>query len=180
MSHAPARAATARFARARLVGVWLAGAAACGDDLPDATPPVGASSSGTTGLGGSTSIVVTGVSTSTEPASTDEGGRTTTTDGPSSVGIPDECAVSSDCADGELCVAPFDQSAGPEGKGAYECVSDCVVMMDEDRWCADAAACCDPSAECTDRGYCVYPDDTTGGSEGDGSSSGGTTDGSTG
>jgi hypothetical protein len=168
--------------RACIVVVLLGlGVAGCGDDLPD-PPRAGGSSSGTTGTTGtSTTDGFTSTSTSAAPASSDEAGTTTTgTTGPSSVGIPDECTVSADCLDGEpYCVAPFDQSAGPEGKGAYECVSECVVLMDEDRWCADAAACCDPQAECTDRGYCVYPEEPTGGSEGSGSSDG-STGGSTG
>jgi hypothetical protein len=167
--------------RARIVAVLLGlGAAGCGDDLPD-PPGAGGSSSSTTGtIDTSTTDGSTSTSTSAAPASSDEAGTTTGTTGPSSVGIPDECTVSADCVDGEpFCVAPFDQSAGPEGKGAYECVSECVVLMDEDRWCADAAACCDPQAECTDRGYCVYPEESTGGSEGSGSSDG-STGGSTG
>jgi hypothetical protein len=152
------------------------GSAACGDDLPN--PPgvvddAGGQSSGSSSTTGS-STDSTSSSSSAAPASSDEGGATTTgTTGHSSVGIPDECTVTADCVDGELCVAPFDQMAGPEGKGPLECVSDCVVIMDEDRWCADAAACCDPDAECTDRGYCVYPEDT-------GTGSGGTAGGSTG
>lgn len=165
------------LARARVVA-WLGlGVTACGDDLPD--PPeagMSSSSSGTTGPGTLT-IDPSSTSTGTTAASTDEAGASTTTgSGPSTVGIPDECTLSSECLDGEVCVAPFDQEAGPEGKGANECVSECVVIMDEDRWCADAAACCDPTAECTDRGYCVVPGDT-GGSESSGSASSGSTGG---
>lgn len=155
--------------------VVLSAATACGDDLPDPPEQIGMSSSSTTGSTGTstTDDPSTSSTTGITPASSDEGGITTTS-GPSTVGIPDECTLTAECVDGELCVAPFDQSAGPEGKGAYECVEECVVLMDEDRWCADAAACCDPLAECTDRGYCVYPDGSTGGSEGSGSSSGST------
>lgn len=156
--------------------------AACGDDLPTLE---GSSSSGPF-ITTSTSTTDDSASTTAAPmpASSDEGVGTTgtsSTSGPSTVGIPDECLVSSECPDGELCVAPFDQSAGPEGKGAYECVTECVVIMDEDRWCADAAACCDPLAECTDRGYCVYPEESTGSStDGSGSSGGATGSSSTG
>jgi len=167
--------------RAHIMMVVLGLAAvACGDDLPDPPEAGGMSSSGTTTGTTSTSTSDSSSSTSTSaaPASSDEGGTSTTTTGPSSVGIPDECTVTADCVDGELCVAPFDQSAGPEGKGAYECVIECVGPMDEDHWCADAAACCDPLHECTDRGYCVPPEGSTGGSEGSGSS--GSTGGSTG
>lgn len=158
---------------------FLVAAIACGDDLPDPPDQLGMSSSGTTGTTGTSTTFdpSTSGTTTLAPASSDEGGTTTTT-GPSTVGIPDECTMTADCVDGELCVAPFDQSAGPEGKGAYECVSECVAIMDEDRWCADVAACCDPLAECTDRGYCVYPDGTGstegGGTEGSGSSGGST------
>ena len=156
--------------------VVLSAATACGDDLPDPPDQLGMSSSGTTGTTGTstTGDSLTSSTTGLGPASSDEGGSTTTTSGPSTVGIPDECTMTAECVDGELCVAPFDQSAGPEGKGAYECVSDCVVLMDEDRWCADAAACCDPLAECTDRGYCAYPDGASSGTEGSGSSGGST------
>lgn len=152
---------------------------ACGDDLPDPPDQVGMSSSGTTGTTGTstTDDPSTSGTTVVAPASSDEAGATTTTGtttGHTTVGIPDECTMTAECEGGELCVAPFDQSAGPEGKGAYECVSECVALMDEDRWCADVAACCDPLAECTDRGYCVYPDGSTGGTEGSGTSGGST------
>lgn len=166
-------------ARAHALAMLLAaGATACGDDLPsdsDGTsgPLLITSTSTTDGSSSSTAAIA--------PASSDEGGSSSsTTGGPTTVGIPDECQRSSECPDGELCVAPFDQSAGPEGKGAYACVSECVALMDEDRWCADAAACCDPLAECTDRGYCVYPEGSTGSSDGTDSSGGSTDSGSTG
>jgi hypothetical protein len=169
-------------ARVHAVATLLAivATAACGDDLPSND------SASSSGPWPTTSTSTTDGSTSTTgaiaPASSDEGASTTgsSTTGPSTVGIPDECTLSSDCPDGELCVAPFDQSAGPEGKGATECVTECVVIMDEDRWCADAAACCDPLAVCTDRGYCVYPEDSTGSSDGSGSSGGSTGSSSTG
>jgi hypothetical protein len=161
------RAAIMPSLRNTLAPVLLAlGAAACGDDLPPSvvTGDVGSSSSSTGTTGTSTST--TSGSSSGGPASSEEGGSTSTS-GPSTVGIPDECTVTADCPDGGLCVAPFDQEAGPEGKGPLACVSECVAIMDENRWCADAAACCDPEAECTDRGYCVDPEDTgTGGSTG--------------
>ena len=94
----------------------------------------------------------------------------------------DECLMSSECGAGLFCVAPFDQSLGPEGKGLYACVSECVPFMEETMWCADATACCDPSHVCTDRGYCVPPElDTgsdSGGSDSGGSDSGGSDSGS--
>lgn len=133
---------------------------ACGDDLPEPPASSSTSSGGTTTSNGTTTELPPGTSTTDATGSTGEDPSTTT--GHSSVGIPDECTVTADCPRGELCVAPFDQNAGPEGKGPLECVTECVVLMDEDRWCADAAACCDPEAECTDRGYCEYPSDSTG------------------
>lgn len=152
------------------------GLIACGDDLPedvappaDGCPPSDASCD-TTGTGPDPANASTSTSTSTStgspvpPASSSD-------DGFDTVGVPDECAVSSDCPDGELCVAPFDPDLGPEGKGANECVIECVVLMDELRWCLDATACCDPEAECTDRGYCERP----GGSSDGGSTGGGST-----
>jgi hypothetical protein len=170
-----------RGAIVRACGVvaWLGlGAAACGDDLPDDPPSGGMSSS--SGLTGTLTLDPSSTSTGDAPTSSE---GSTSTSGPSTVGIPDECTQSDHCLDGEVCVAPFDQTAGPEGKGAYACVSECVAIMDEDRWCADAAACCDPTAECTDRGYCVAADGgSTGGSESstgrdDGGSTGGSTTG---
>lgn len=144
------------------------GTLACGDDLP--SPPGMAESTSTTGTGSTGVATWPPMGTSTGIASSEEGGGSSSTTGHTTVGVPDECQITMDCPAGELCVAPFDQSAGPEGKGALACVAECVAIMDEDRWCADAAACCDPTAECTDRGYCVYPGDT----DTDGSSSGGT------
>lgn len=81
----------------------------------------------------------------------------------------DQCRASSECGPESFCVAPFDQTLGPEGKGPYACVSECVPLIDEDLWCADASACCDPDAVCTDRGYCELPGgsgtEATGGSD---------------
>ncbi|MEX1361576.1 MAG: hypothetical protein AB1Z98_00495, partial [Nannocystaceae bacterium] len=101
------------------------------------------------------------------------GGKATADDGFDTVGVPDECAVSSDCPGSELCVAPFDPDLGPQGKGPNECVTECVVLMDELRWCLDATACCDPEAECTDRGYCELPGGSSDGGSTDGGSTGG-------
>lgn len=151
------------------------GSIACGDDLPD-PPPAGESSS-SSGTTSDTTMLPLETSSSSGP-STSTGDEPSSSSGFSSVGIPDECTVSADCPRGELCVAPFDQAAGPEGKGPLACVVECVVIMDEDRWCADAAACCDPEAECTDRGYCVYPGESSDGSDsGSGTGSAGTSSG---
>ncbi len=153
------RASTMHWLRTTIALSLLGPAAtACGDDLPDDTTTGVIVAESTTGSSSSTSS-----STSSGALSSSEGGSSTT--GHTTVGIPDECALSEDCPRGELCVAPFDQSAGPEGKGPLACVTECVVIMDEDRWCADAAACCDLDAECTDRGYCVFPSETETGTE---------------
>jgi hypothetical protein len=62
---------------------------------------------------------------------------------------------------GQACVAPFDGEIGE-----FACVPDCIGIMDELSWCADASACCDAGATCTPRGYCVLPDAGTSGSSG--------------
>jgi hypothetical protein len=144
---------------------------------PDTTSTGCGTADGPTNCGADT----TGAPTTTgEPGSTtggSTGGSTSDADsGPATVGIPDECDVSGDCAGGEFCVAPFVPEYGPEGKGPNECVSECVVLMDELRWCLDAVACCDPEAECTDRGYCELPGGDTDGSS-SGSDSGGSSTG---
>ncbi|MCA9707218.1 MAG: hypothetical protein KDK70_15300 [Myxococcales bacterium] len=142
------------------------GLAACGDDLPD--PPANTQGADGTSTG---SGALDSTTTSAE-SSTGDGTvtttTTTTTHGGGTFGEVDDCQLSGDCPGGQFCVAPFDESLGPEGKGLNECVAECVGLMDEAKWCADAAACCDPAAECTDRGYCVLPEDSTGeGSTGD-------------
>ena len=151
------------------------GCGGCGDDLPDQQPPATGSTTGC--LDGCTTTGGPDTTTTGEAESLDTTGSppsssSSSDDGPSTVGVPDECQVSSDCGRGEYCVAPFVPEWGPEGKGPNECVTECVVIMDELRWCLDASACCDPDAVCTDRGYCVYPDEgsTGGGSTGDGGS----------
>ncbi len=166
----------------------LLGPLACGDDLPnDIKEGDGPSMNCGTTSGECTSGTTTGDAT---PGTTDGTTTTGTTpppssssssdDGPNTVGIPDECTVTSDCPRGEFCVAEFIERFGPEGKQPNECVTQCVGIMDETKWCLDASACCDPLAECTDRGYCEYPEGSTGtggdsgsGGEGSGGTSGG-------
>lgn len=161
------------------------GLCACGDD----SEPPPASDTSTTGCGNSvfgspgcndTDFGTTGTPTpppTPPPADTTSSpsDSSSSDDGPSTVGIPDECQVSADCDRGELCVAPFMPEWGPEGKGPHECVTECVVLMDELRWCLDATACCDPEAECTDRGYCVLPGESTGTDDGGEDTEGGST-----
>lgn len=63
-----------------------------------------------------------------------------------------ECMSSEDCQSG-VCIADFlDRERGP-----FACVSTCIGLMDEAHWCADDAACCDPNATCSSRGYCLPP-----------------------
>lgn len=139
------------------------GLIACGDDLPDdymnSNGDLGAQESTTTGP---STLSTSGVSTTSPSAMTTSSSSSSSTGEGNTFGELDECARTSDCGADLFCVAPFDESLGPQGKGLNECVTQCVEIMDETRWCLDAAACCDPDAMCTDRGYCVFPDQTTG------------------
>lgn len=60
----------------------------------------------------------------------------------------DQCEGVGDCEVG-YCVAAFDGDIG-----VFECRASCIESMDENQWCADASACCDPAATC-ERGYCI-------------------------
>ncbi len=63
--------------------------------------------------------------------------------------IPDgDCLATDDCMGG-WCVAPFDGDIG-----RFVCRETCIELNDEASWCLDAAACCDPAATCSSRGYC--------------------------
>jgi hypothetical protein len=90
-----------------------------------------------------------------------------------------ECVGPEDCP-GEFCAASFNGDIGP-----FECQSQCIALLDDNRWCADAAACCDAEAIC-DRGYCILPEGVDGSSSetssssGDASTTGDSTDTSTG
>ncbi len=81
--------------------------------------------------------------------------------GGSSDGPDDQCQ-GTDACDGLFCVAPY----ADNHRGAFACVSECVGPMDEAVWCFDDAACCDPAARCTIRGYCEV--DVAGTTTGDG------------
>lgn len=74
-----------------------------------------------------------------------------------------ECMTNANCDGEEICAAAFDPSRG--GVQVFECrePSRCVPLDDDTQWCGDDAACCDPSATCTSRGYCVLSSDSTGG-----------------
>ena len=74
------------------------------------------------------------------------------------------CNVANPCDAGGFCVAPY----ADNDRGDFACVENCVEPGDENSWCFDAAACCDPTASCTERGYCVAP----GGSDGSSSDAG--------
>lgn len=82
-------------------------------------------------------------------------------------GDPSACSASSPCRQDSYCVAPYANAV----RGTFECVDACVGPDDEDHWCFDASACCDPAAVCTIRGYCISPGASTG-TDGGSSSSG--------
>lgn len=71
-----------------------------------------------------------------------------------------DCQSSDDCLGNDVCVAPWD--ADTQTHGAAECSFACIPSLDDTQWCADAAACCDPDASCTARGYCVPPQEPGG------------------
>ncbi|MGH1344026.1 MAG: hypothetical protein ACRBN8_20880 [Nannocystales bacterium] len=132
------------------------------DEMPEDFPAMGCedtdtdacvSSSGSGGAGGSTG----GQSSATAPAA-------------------DDCEASQTCLGEDSCVADWDAEAG--SRGPYTCRFACVALLDEASWCRDDAACCDASARCTARGYCVLSDSTN--SDGASSGSGSTGSGSTG
>ncbi|MFO0633180.1 MAG: hypothetical protein U0168_10045 [Nannocystaceae bacterium] len=64
--------------------------------------------------------------------------------------VEDACEQSSDCADGEACLADFDGD-----RAAFRCVQACVPTLDESQWCTDDTSCCDAAAHCSPRGYCL-------------------------
>lgn len=155
----------------------------CPDDDP--TPPADTDGAVTsTGLdcgasaGECTTAGALGTSTSTGTPDPDDTSDNPDADDDSSTTGEPECGASAEC-DAAFCVAPFDPKLGVFGRGPFECVVECVVLEDELRWCADADACCNPEAECTDRGYCELlgvadstDDDSTGGDATNGGSTG--------
>lgn len=100
-----------------------------------------------------------------------------------STGIPEggACRESSDCAQGNHCIAPFVDG----DVGDFVCAAQCIALMDESAWCLDANACCDAGAICSARGLCVEGGlDGSGtaadtGTAGDGTAGDGTTGGGT-
>lgn len=115
-------------------------AGSCEDTDTDAC----ASSSGTSDVGSST-----GAGSSTTEAAVDG------------------CEGTEACLGEDACVADWD--AGAESRGPFACRFACVPLVDEAAWCSDDDACCEASAVCTARGYCVLPESDD---DGSGSSSG--------
>lgn len=109
----------------------------------------GSSSSSSTGAETSSSAGATTTVGTTESSSSSAGeevGGTTAASG----GNNDQCHGTADCDAAMFCVAPY----ADNDRGDFACVGECLGPMDEDSWCYDAAACCDPTAVCTIRGYC--------------------------
>jgi hypothetical protein len=93
--------------------------------------------------------------TDAEDDGPDPGGPTA---GETEGGVP--CESSSDCPDGESCVAPYEGKGGPED---FVCVAECVEAQVDEQWCADDEACCG-DLRCGRLGFCFgASDDTTGG-----------------
>ena len=153
-------------------GLLLGGCSDAGGDLTDEMPedlPAGQSETdGETDASTSAGTSTTGVD------SEGTGGETTG-------GAVGACQSSNDCLGNDVCVAPWDPQT--QTAGEPDCAFACIPSYDETQWCADAAACCDPNAICTARGYCVPPqepgsaDSSSGGEEtsstGEGSTGGG-------
>ena len=139
-----------RMSRARVAWVFAWLHLGCSDgSYMDDIPPSG-HTDGTTGTG-------TGASMGTDGGTGTGAGPSTSTGGDR-----DQCKSTVECGDGLVCAADFEG----DDRGPYACVPDCIGIMDEARWCADAGACCDPAATCTDRGYCIADGSSTGTSTG--------------
>lgn len=176
------------YLRLLVISIASLGLAGCpGDD----SPPADETGTGTTTTGTTDDTCGTAcMGGNDEDSTTTMDAVDTTAAAESTTGSTDEdeCQASSECA-GEFCVAPFDPKLGVFGKGPFACVAECVPgeedPMYEYLWCADAQACCNPDAECTDRGYCEVPgadstgDDTTDGMDSTDGDSTGDTDGTT-
>jgi hypothetical protein len=128
-----------------------------GDDMPDDFPA--GSCRGTTGSG-------------TDGCDTD---GTTTGEAAASTSTPAEACLAEGCTGQGVCAATWDVET--EQRGPFECRFTCIPLLDETSWCSNDASCCDATARCTGRGYCVLDeDDASSGSSstGAGSSSTGT------
>ncbi len=100
-------------------------------------------------------------------------GPESSTGGSSSTTAPvvDGCEATDSCLGEDACVADWDAEA--ESRGPFVCRFACVPLLDEASWCIDDGSCCDPSAQCTARGYCIIPEPA---GDDSGSSSGGATE----
>ena len=159
-------------------GVLLGGCGEDAGDLSDEMPedlPAGQSATDGETDGSTSSATAVSTTSSTDPSGTT---GSETTGGPAG-----PCQSSDDCLGNNVCVAPWDPDT--QTAGEPDCAFACIPSYDETQWCADAAACCDPEAICTARGYCVPPqepgsaDSSSGGEEtsstGDGSTGGDST-----
>lgn len=100
--------------------------------------------------------------TDTDPCDTDGTGEPPSMSTGSGQVDPDadQCRTSDEC-NGGFCAAPFEPAAEanlPGTRGPLACTFTCVPTRDDSLWCGDDAACCDPVATCTPRGYCVLDD----------------------
>lgn len=129
------------------------------DEMPEDLPQGQSGTDGETDPSTSSGVAETGTTEETT-----SGGETTGEPGPA-------CLSSDDCLGDGVCVAPWDPET--QTAGEPDCAFACIPSYDETQWCADAAACCDPEAICTARGYCVPPqepgsaDSSTGGDDSD-------------
>lgn len=78
------------------------------------------------------------------------------------------CATTEDCAGAGACAADWEEGT----RTSFSCRFACIPTLNENAWCSDDASCCDTSAVCTGRGYCVVPepDEDSSGSDNVGSS----------
>ena len=105
--------------------------------------------------------------TSTGDASS---GDATSTGGGTTEPVVDDCDGSEACLGGDACVAAWDPEA--EARGPFQCQFACIPLLDEATWCSDDASCCDATAVCTERGYCVLEESESGSSGGGSSGTG--------
>jgi hypothetical protein len=119
--------------------VWFVVLSACGDDS-------GSSAEGETGFIDEDIPAGNCGETDNAPCESSDGG------------VPDPpCDASDDCWGGMICAAVFDGDIG-----SFVCRSSCIDDRDESQWCIDDVGCCNPDATCSDRGYCIPADTTTG------------------
>ena len=127
-----------------MVGILLVGACDDAGGYTDAMPDDLPAAMCETGTGGDCE---TGGQTS------EEGSSSTTGDPPA------DCQVDG-CMGQGVCAADWDRDT--EVRGAFECRFACVPLLDDTAWCSDDASCCDATARCTERGYCVFDEDASG------------------